>query len=97
MVKPEPTVTVAPCNNKLPTDVVPVKATAWLTLKSPTAVTTTEPLTAVTPDWAASLKADPSVPLACTRFTLTAAVLPTSSAVASVTPTTPAAVDALRV
>ena len=97
VVKPAPTLTEPPCSNKLPTDVVPVRLIAWLALNAPAAVTTTEPLVADTPCWGPSLKAAPSVALACTRLTLTAAVLPRSSAEASVTPTTPSEAVALKV
>ena len=97
VVKPRVTLRLAPCSSKLPKLVVPVKATAWLTLKSPTAVTTTEPLTAVTPDWAASVRVGPRLPSACTRLSRTAAVVPSVTPLASARFATPLRAEALRV
>ena len=85
----------APCSSKLPTLLVPVRATACVTLSAPTAVTTTDPLAALKPDWAASVIAVSSVPSLLTRLKLTAAAVPTSSALASATPTTPPEATAL--
>ena len=88
---------LAPCSSKLPTLVVPVSATDWVTLKSPTAVTTTEPLAAVTPDWAVSFRVKPRLPSACTRLTRTSAVVPTVTPLASAKLTPPLRAEALRV
>ena len=89
-------VSAVPCSNRLPTVVLPVSVTAWVTLRAPAAVITTEPLAALTPDWAASVVGVVAkAPLACTRFKLTATVVPTSSALASARANTPSAVVAL--
>ena len=92
------TVTAVPCNNKLPRLVLPVKATAWLTVKAPAAVITTEPLAADTPDKAASVMREVSmVPSALTRLMEKLATVPTSSALASDTATPPAVANTAKV
>ena len=92
------TVTEEPCKSKLPTVVVPVKATAWLTLRAPVAVITTEPLAAVTPEMAVSVMGVLSmVPSALTRLMEKSPTVPRTSPLASATATAPAVANTPKV